>query len=300
MPGIPAWGAVVLAIGACVLGFLVDSLRIGEPGATFAVLYVLGCTLAVVAVRRRGLFAAMVQPPLLMIVAVPVAYQTTGDDAGSSLKDLVLTVAVPLVNRFPLMFLTTMLVLGIGAARLLLDRPHPARARTADRATRTPRTATEKPAARRPEKAARPDTPPRPSRSRAETRRARTDAPAARRMRGTPRDDRAHSANPTTGRRARIDDGRRGDREPRRSAEPRRNPEPPREGRSYRDAPTYREPRPYSEPRPYTDTPTHREPHREPHRETYREPRPYPERRTGAENIAPHPTPRVRYRDREQ
>ncbi|WP_346243078.1 DUF6542 domain-containing protein, partial [Rhodococcoides kroppenstedtii] len=130
VPGIPAWGAVALAAGACVLGFALDAMRAGEPGATFAVLYVLGCALAVVAVRRKGLFAAMVQPPLLMIVAVPVAYQTTGDDAGSSLKDLVLTVAVPLVDRFPLMFLTTMLVLGIGAARLLLDRPHPARTRS--------------------------------------------------------------------------------------------------------------------------------------------------------------------------
>ena len=183
VPGIPAWGAVALAAGACVLGFALDAMRAGEPGATFAVLYVLGCALAVVAVRRKGLFAAMVQPPLLMIVAVPVAYQTTGDDAGSSLKDLVLTVAVPLVDRFPLMFLTTMLVLGIGAARLLLDRPHPARTRsTAPRRTAPRKTeprSPEKTRARRPEKTdPRPDTTGRRSGGRAETRRARADAPA--------------------------------------------------------------------------------------------------------------------------
>ncbi len=295
MPGIPAWGAVALAAGACVLGFAVDAMRAGEPGATFAVLYVLGCALAVVAVRRRGLFAAMVQPPLLMMIAVPVAYQTTGDDAGSSLKDLVLTVAVPLVDRFPLMFLTTMLVLGIGAARLLLDRPHPARSsasrpvsrpaesrrpetrKTESRKseTRTP----EKTRARRPEKAdPRPDATGRRTSGRAETRRARADAPASRRMRGTPRDDeQAHSA-PETGRRPRVDGERRRDREPRRPAEPRR----------------YSEPRPYSEPPPYPDAGGY------PDARPYPDARAYPERRTGAENVTPHPTPRVRYRDRDQ
>ncbi|WP_082517998.1 MULTISPECIES: DUF6542 domain-containing protein [unclassified Rhodococcus (in: high G+C Gram-positive bacteria)] len=126
VPGIPAWGAVAVAVGAVVLGFLVDAMRVGELSSTFAVLYVLGSLIAVVVVRHRGLFTAMVQPPIIMFLGVPLAYQLTTEDAGTSIKDVVLNVAVPLVDRFPLMLLTTLLVLGVGGARLALDRrPRP-------------------------------------------------------------------------------------------------------------------------------------------------------------------------------
>lgn len=141
VPGIPAWAAVVVAVGACVLGFLVDAIRGSELSATFAVMYVLGSFIAVVAVRRRGLFTAVVQPPLIMFFGVPIAYQLLATDAGLSLRDIVLTAAVPLVDRFPLMFFTTLLVLVIGGVRLALERrPQPATASAAkDRAARARR-----------------------------------------------------------------------------------------------------------------------------------------------------------------
>ncbi|WP_261769676.1 MULTISPECIES: DUF6542 domain-containing protein [unclassified Rhodococcus (in: high G+C Gram-positive bacteria)] len=180
VPGIPAWGAVAVAVGAAVLGFLVDAMRGDELGSTFAVLYVLGALIAVVAVRHRGLFTAMVQPPLIMFLGVPIAYQILTDGAGTSIKDIVLTVAVPLVDRFPLMALTTLLVLGVGGARLALDR-RPTPVRKPARAARPAAAARD--AAPRRSRSERPAT--RETAGRAEERRRtrqepRTDAPDAR------------------------------------------------------------------------------------------------------------------------
>ncbi|EME20414.1 DUF6542 domain-containing protein [Rhodococcus triatomae] len=117
----PAWGAVAIAVAATFLGFLVDAVRGTELTSAFSVFYFLGCLAAVLAVRNRGLFTAMVQPPLLLVVSVPLAYQffTPG---GAGLKDLAFNVALPLVNRFPLMALTTATVVVIGGARMYIRR----------------------------------------------------------------------------------------------------------------------------------------------------------------------------------
>ncbi|MFD3746426.1 DUF6542 domain-containing protein [Nocardia sp. NPDC058633] len=145
VPGIPAWAAILLASGATGLGFLIDALG-GEtyPTGTFSTLYVLGCVLAVCAVRLRGLFATMVMPPLLLFVAVPVACQLLGGRATTSIKDLLMNLIIPLVERFPTMALATVLVLAIGGARIALAKRMPNTARP------TPERKTErKPAKRR-------------------------------------------------------------------------------------------------------------------------------------------------------
>ncbi|MFD4456744.1 DUF6542 domain-containing protein [Nocardia sp. NPDC058480] len=141
VPGIPAWAAILLAAGATGLGFLIDGLG-GEtyPTGTFSALYVLGCVLAVCAVRFRGLFSTMVMPPLLLFVAVPVACQMLGGRATTSIKDVLMNLVIPLVERFPTMALATVLVLAIGGARIAIAKRAPQTARpTPDRRTaRTP------------------------------------------------------------------------------------------------------------------------------------------------------------------
>ncbi|OZC97595.1 hypothetical protein CH275_26205 [Rhodococcus sp. 06-235-1A] len=118
----PAWGAVAIAAGLTFLGFLVDAARGTELTGAFAFLYILGCIAAVVLVRYRGLFTAMVQAPLILFVAVPLSYQYFTDNAGTSLKDIILNVAIPLVNRFPLMLLGTLVAVGLGVVRIFLKR----------------------------------------------------------------------------------------------------------------------------------------------------------------------------------
>ncbi len=122
MPGIPAGAAVLIAVACTLLGFLIDAHgENDELTTTFNTLYVVGCVAAVLAVRYRGIFTTMVLPPLLLFVAVPLAYlQLTGH--ASTGKDILLNLAIPLVNRFPIMALATVLVLAIGAGRIVLHR----------------------------------------------------------------------------------------------------------------------------------------------------------------------------------
>ncbi|MEV6659502.1 DUF6542 domain-containing protein, partial [Nocardia fluminea] len=130
VPGIPAWAAILLAAGATGLGFLIDGIG-GEtyPTGTFSALYVLGCVLAVCAVRFRGLFSVMVMPPLLLFVAVPLACQLLGGRATTSIKDVLMNLIIPLVERFPTMALATVLVLAIGGARIAIAKRAPQTAR---------------------------------------------------------------------------------------------------------------------------------------------------------------------------
>ncbi|MFI8972515.1 DUF6542 domain-containing protein [Nocardia asteroides] len=154
VPGVPAWAAILLAAGMTTFGFLIDALG-GEtyPTTTFSALYVLGCVLAVCAVRFRGLFSTMVMPPLLLFVAVPVACQMLGGRATTSIKDVLMNLVIPLVERFPTMMLATVLVLAIGGARIALARRSPATAGAA-----TPERRTERKTERKPVKRRRPDT----------------------------------------------------------------------------------------------------------------------------------------------
>ncbi|MGQ4616457.1 DUF6542 domain-containing protein [Nocardia sp. R7R-8] len=123
VPGIPVGAAILIAVACTFLGFLIDAGGgSAELTGTFAALYVVGCVAAVAAVRYRGLFSTMVLPPLLLFVAVPLAYQQlTGRDT-TSIKDILLNLAIPLVNRFPTMALATVIVLLIGGARIYQHR----------------------------------------------------------------------------------------------------------------------------------------------------------------------------------
>lgn len=91
-----------------------------ELGAVFATCYVLGCLLAVLAVRQSALFTAVIQPPLILFVAVPSAYFLFHTAEIGGVKDILINCGYPLIERFPLMFFTAATVLVIGMVRWYL------------------------------------------------------------------------------------------------------------------------------------------------------------------------------------
>nr|WP_308204929.1 DUF6542 domain-containing protein [Mycobacterium barrassiae] len=114
----PWWGAVLIAATLMAVGFAYDAgTGTKQLTAVFAGTYVVGCILAVLAVRQAGLFTAVIQPPLLLFAAVPMAYFVFTDSQLSNLKDTLINCAYPLIERFPLMFFTSAVVLLIGMAR---------------------------------------------------------------------------------------------------------------------------------------------------------------------------------------
>ena len=121
MLGIPPLAAVGLAFGFTALGVFVDLQRIGTVGAVFQVLYFTGCVLAMTWVRRRNLFGPLVQPPLLLAVAVP-AIVLMGDGGGTGGSSALLSVGAPLINSFPTMAVTSGVVLALGVLRLVVQR----------------------------------------------------------------------------------------------------------------------------------------------------------------------------------
>ena len=123
-PGIPWWAAVLLALALTGLGIFVDMERINRLGLIFQGCYFIGCILAVLWVQRRGLFGPMVQPPLILAVAVPgVVLAASGADIGGSLSTKALVIGAPLINGFPTMAITTGLTVLIGLVRILRQRP---------------------------------------------------------------------------------------------------------------------------------------------------------------------------------
>ncbi|WP_206055253.1 DUF6542 domain-containing protein [Nocardia sp. CS682] len=136
VPGLPVGAAVLIAVACTFLGFLIDANGDStDLTGTFAALYIVGCLAAVLTVRYRGLFTTMVLPPLLLFVAVPLAYKQLTGVAMSSITEILLKLAVPLVERFPTMFLATALVLLIGGARIMMQR----RSEPGERATESRR-----------------------------------------------------------------------------------------------------------------------------------------------------------------
>jgi hypothetical protein len=118
LPGVPSWGAVLIAITFSAIGFAFDAGSGGkELTFAFAAAYALGCVLAVVAVRQTGVFTAVIQPPLVLFVTVPGAYFLFHSGAMDGLKDLLINCGYPLIERFPLMFFTSAIVLLVGLFR---------------------------------------------------------------------------------------------------------------------------------------------------------------------------------------
>ena len=109
---------MLIAITFAAVGFAFDAGSGGkELTAVFAGAYVLGCIAAVLAVRQSGVFTAVIQPPLILFVTVPGAYFLFHGGTMNGVKDLLINCGYPLIERFPLMFFTSAVVLLIGMVR---------------------------------------------------------------------------------------------------------------------------------------------------------------------------------------
>jgi hypothetical protein len=109
---------VLLAVTATAVGFAYDAgSGAKELSLVFAASYVVGCVVAALAVRQNGVFTAVIQPPLILFVAVPTAYFLFHGGQITGIKDTLINFGYPLIERFPLMFFTSAAVLLIGLAR---------------------------------------------------------------------------------------------------------------------------------------------------------------------------------------
>lgn len=126
--GLPAWTAVLLAVAASLTGVAVDSLS-GGLGAGFTVAFFAGCLVSVLAVARRSLFVAGVQPPIIMATLVPLAYVIAGVGGGGELfsRTQIISIALPLATRFPLMITTTLVVVAVALIRAFVLEPRTSR-----------------------------------------------------------------------------------------------------------------------------------------------------------------------------
>ncbi|WAC56238.1 DUF6542 domain-containing protein [Gordonia sp. SL306] len=155
--GLPWWGGVLVATVITGIGAAIDASNTDALGGIFKFCYLVGCVIAALAVRRRALFTAAAQPPLIaFLVGVITLYGLNSDQASSGLKSLIFKVLLPVADAFPWMLLTFLVTLGLVVARWYLTRdrstsiglrrskgssPKPSPAKTADR---SPRTATKR------------------------------------------------------------------------------------------------------------------------------------------------------------
>lgn len=107
----------MIAFTATAIGFAFDAGGGKELTHVFAALYVIGCLVAILMVRQSGIFTAVVQPPMILFVSVPGAYYLFHGAKLNGLKDVVINCAYPLIERFPLMLVTSGAVLLVGLVR---------------------------------------------------------------------------------------------------------------------------------------------------------------------------------------
>jgi len=107
-----------VAATASAIGFAYDAGSGNkELSIVFAICYVAGCLLAVLAVRQSGVFTAVIQPPLILFGIVPAAYFVFHGSQVTGIKDILINCGYPLIERFPLMFFTSAAVLVVGLVR---------------------------------------------------------------------------------------------------------------------------------------------------------------------------------------
>ncbi|MXP20769.1 hypothetical protein GIY30_05285 [Gordonia sp. HNM0687] len=121
--GVPWWGAVLVATAITGIGAAIDASNTDGLGGVFKFCYLVGCVTAALAVRRRALFTAAAQPPLIaFLVGVITLYGLNADQASSGAKSLIFQVLLPIANDFPWMALTFFVTLGLVVARWYLTR----------------------------------------------------------------------------------------------------------------------------------------------------------------------------------
>jgi hypothetical protein len=103
---------VLIAVVFAVAGVAIDGALSGVLGWGFKALFLIGVVLAVLAVRRGSIFTAMVQPPLLLAVAVLLGSRSLNG------QGLIFN-AFDVVKAFPTMAVCTGVVLLLGLVRII-------------------------------------------------------------------------------------------------------------------------------------------------------------------------------------
>lgn len=130
VPGLPWWGAVLTMLAFTAVGAVASGEFAGANAGVIAM--AVGAVVAVLAVRNRALFTAMVQPPLIIATAIPL-YRWFNLPSPRKTSQILTDVLFPMISLFPWMFWTTVVVLVIGGVRLLQYRALTANARNAQR-----------------------------------------------------------------------------------------------------------------------------------------------------------------------
>ena len=125
--GLPASGAVAVALGCGLAGGLADVLTGPGLRLAFGLSFVVGCVVAAAAVRRADLAAAVVAPPLVYVVIALVAGAVQGGGASRSWPvRQALDLFTALVLEAPALLIATGAALLIAVARGLgRRRPAP-------------------------------------------------------------------------------------------------------------------------------------------------------------------------------
>ena len=111
--GWPPWAVVLLAVALTFAGTAVDGLTTGALSWGLRIGFYLGVVLAALLVRRRSIFTAMVQPPLVLVFGIIVGgwlFTNAGGMYGTALK---------IIGSFPTMAIGTALAVIIGLIRIV-------------------------------------------------------------------------------------------------------------------------------------------------------------------------------------
>lgn len=124
--GLPASGAVALALGAGMGGGAVDVLTGSGLRALFAVSFVLGCMAAAAVVRRQSLLAAVVTPPLAYVALAMAAAEVQRDSSSTSwLMRQIFELLTALMTGAPVLLAATLSAAAVALARVLVRRSPP-------------------------------------------------------------------------------------------------------------------------------------------------------------------------------
>ena len=114
--------AVVLTLGVCLVGALVDELTGRGLGLLFDVCFVAGCVLAAVRVRRSGLRTVAVAPPLVYAGVALLAGVLRSSGAPKTLETVVMDLVTEIVFGAPALVAGTLLTLGVVLLRVAQRR----------------------------------------------------------------------------------------------------------------------------------------------------------------------------------
>lgn len=121
--GLPASGAIAIALGAGIGGGAIDVLTGSGLRAAFAVAFVLGCLLGAALVRRESLLTAVVTPPLAYVALALAAAAFQSDSSSTSwLMRQIFELLTALITGAPVLIAATVGAVAVALLRVLLQR----------------------------------------------------------------------------------------------------------------------------------------------------------------------------------